>query len=68
MAAESNEPKPKLMLTGGDGNAFSILGRAKRAAKEAGWSDEKIRAFIQEATGGDYDHLVQVVMREFDVD
>lgn len=29
--------KPKLELIGKDGNAFSILGLAGRAAKKAGW-------------------------------
>ena len=32
------ESKPTVKLIGTDGNAFSILGLAIRAAKKAGWS------------------------------
>lgn len=31
------DQKPRLKLSGEDGNAFSILGRAKQAAEKAGW-------------------------------
>lgn len=64
----ANETKPKLRLSGTDGNAFSVLGKAQRAAKEAGWPKEKLDAFMNEAKAGDYDHLLQTVMRHFDVD
>ena len=60
--------KPILKLIGRDGNAFMVLGLAQRAAKRAGWSKEKIDTFIKEATAGDYDHLLQVVMQNFDVE
>ena len=59
--------KPELELAGGDGNAFAILGRARRAAREAGWSREKIDAVLEEAMSGDYDHLLQTTMKYFDV-
>ena len=45
-----------------DGNAFSILGGWKRAARREGWSEADIEAVIREATFGDYDHLVQTIM------
>ena len=60
--------KPKLSLVGQDGNAFMILGLAKRAAKKAGWSEQEIKCFINEATGGDYDNLLQTCMKYFDVE
>jgi len=59
--------KPELRLIGLDGNAFAILGKAKRVAKEAGWDKEKIDKFLKEATAGNYDHLIQTCMRYFDV-
>jgi len=34
--------KPKLKLVGEDGNAFSILGQARQAAKKAEWPKEKL--------------------------
>lgn len=54
-------------LTGHDGNAFVILGRCRKAAREAGLSDGEIAAFITEAMAKDYDHLLQTVMRWFEV-
>ena len=61
------DTKPKLELVGADGNAFNVLGLARRAAKKAEWSQEKIDAFFKEAMAGDYDHLLQTCMRYFDV-
>jgi hypothetical protein len=42
-----------------------ILGLCRRAAKEAGLSQQEIDAFYQEATSGDHDHLIQTAVRWF---
>jgi hypothetical protein len=60
--------KPKLVLTNINGNAYVILGTARRAAKKAGWDDKTIQTFITEAKSGDYDHLLQTCMEYFDVE
>lgn len=62
----STDTKPSVTL--GDGNAFAILGACQKAARRAGWDRDRISAFVTEATGGDYDHLLRVVMTHFDVD
>jgi hypothetical protein len=62
------DDKPKLELTGQDGNAFNVLGLARRASREAEWTEEKVKAFLHEATAGDYDHLLQTCMKHFDVE
>ena len=62
------DTKPKLKLIGADGNAFNLLGLARRDAKRAGWPQAKIDEFFQEATSGDYDHLLQTCMKYFDVE
>ena len=67
METPNNNDKPELKLSGENGNAFNILGLAQHAAKKAGWSAAKIQEFTDEAGAGGYDHLVQVVMRWFDV-
>ena len=54
-------------LTGHDGSAFAILGRCREAARDAGLSDDEIAAFMDEATAGDYDHLLQTAMRWFEI-
>ena len=46
--------KPKLKLVGSDGNAFVIVGKAKKAARRVGWSKAEIEGMMQEARSGDY--------------
>lgn len=58
---------PKLKLVGKDGNAFSIMGRARDAAKKAGWTQEEIDLYMVEARSGDYNDLLAVTMEHFDV-
>lgn len=55
-------PQIKVKLTGYDGNAFAILGRVKRALREAKVPQEEQDKFMQEATSGSYDHLLQTCM------
>lgn len=59
--------KPKVQLSGRDGNAFGILGACARAAKDAGWPPEKVKAVMDEMKSGNYDHLLQKAMEHFDV-
>ena len=65
----NSEPRalPTVEPVGQDGNAFAILGRCARAARNAGWSEDEIRAFTDDASSGDYDNLLGVVMMNFDV-
>ena len=59
--------KPRLGLIGEDGNALAILGRARRVLRAAGREDQ-FEGFMAQATSGDYDHLLRVVMEWFEVD
>lgn len=49
-------------LVGEDGNAFAILGRVRRAILRSN-HPELADDFIQEATSGDYNHLLATCMR-----
>lgn len=60
-------PKPKVNLSGEDGNAFAILGRCSRAARHAGKPAAWVDRFMTEAKSGDYDHLLQTAFRFFEV-
>lgn len=62
-----NEVKPKIKLTGADGNAFNIMGIARQAASKAKWPKDKIEAYLKEAMSGDYNNLLAVTMKHFDV-
>jgi hypothetical protein len=50
-------------LVGHDGNAFAILGRVSKALRKAGASPAEVKLFMDEATSGDYDQLLQCCMR-----
>jgi hypothetical protein len=54
-------------LSGQDGNAFFIMGRATKAMKRAGIDEATIEKYREEAMSGDYDHLLQVTMKYCDV-
>ena len=49
-------------LTGPQGNAFYLLGLAKRLAKQL---DKDGKEITREMMAGDYEHLLQVFDREF---
>lgn len=52
-------------LTGPDGNAFYLLGLAKRLGKQLGWEQERLSNLGIEMMSGDYENLIQVFDREF---
>lgn len=59
--------KPKVKLTGAEGNAFVILGSCHSAGVKAGWSKEKLKEFRDKATSGDYNSLLRTACEYFDV-
>jgi hypothetical protein len=68
MSAGPKFPDVTCRLVGTDGNAFSVIGRVVRAMERAGVSAEEIRHFREEATAGDYDHLLQTVMKYAEIE
>jgi len=62
------EKKPRVKLVGEDGNVFAIMGRVKRALKEAGADKEYVMKYLEEAAGGNYDHLLAISMEYVDVE
>ncbi len=61
-------PNVTVNLVGEDGNAFAILGKVGRALRRAGIDADELDAFRKEAKAGDYDHLLQTVMRWVNVE
>ena len=57
-----NEGPLVIDLTGPDGNAFVLLGYAKKFAKQLNFDDKKI---IDDMTSGDYEHLLEVFDKHF---
>lgn len=49
-------------LIGQDGNAFMVLGLVQKALRRAGVDAEGVKAYMDDATSGDYNHLLRVTM------
>lgn len=56
-------PDVTVQLSGEDGNAFFIIARVTKALRRAGVPKDEIDLFAEEATAGDYDNVLQTVMR-----
>ena len=55
--------KIDLQLENLDGNAFAIMGAFSKQAKKENWTKEEIEEVLSEARNGDYDHLLQTIMK-----
>lgn len=60
-------PDVTVILTGRDGNAFSVLGSVQDAMRRAGIDKKTISEYLDEAMSGDYDHLLRTTMKYVDV-
>ena len=60
--SEPKYPKIEVQLTGEDGNAWSVLGRMRKALRRAKIGNDEIEQFTKEATNGDYNHLLATCM------
>jgi len=67
----NNKNRPTISLTTMDGNAFILIGESTKLLKRAHINEPKIEEFIttfhDEITSGDYDHVVQTIMKYCDV-
>ena len=57
----------EVQLTGTDGNAFALMAKVTRGIRKAGGTHEDEVTFYNEATSGDYDHLLRTCMEWVDV-
>lgn len=56
-------PEIEVQLTGQNGNAFNLIGIVKRELRRNGVSEQLQKAFVADATSGDYDHVLQTCMQ-----
>ena len=52
-------------LDGPDGNAFVLLGTAKRFAKQLCYEDAEIDSMLKDMQSSDYEHLLEVFDKHF---
>lgn len=60
-------PNVEVTLVGGSGNAFAILGAVTKALRRADVPKAERDKFMEEATKGDYDHLLRTAMEWVEV-
>jgi len=61
-------PNITVELVGSDGNAFAVLGKVSKALKRAKVDPKEVKKFRDEATSGDYNHLLQTCMKWVEVE
>ena len=69
-AGNTAEPIAKgvhVRLVGEDGNCFSIMGRVIKALRRAGRED-LVKPFLEEATSGNYIHLLATCLKYCECD
>lgn len=64
---ETPKTNATVKLSGKDGNAFVILGLVSVAIERSN-HPELVKEFFDEATSGDYDHLLQTCMKYVNVE
>lgn len=55
-------------LVGHDSNAFAIIATVRRALRKARVPNEEIKAFLDEAMGGDYNNVLCTCMKWVNVE
>jgi hypothetical protein len=61
--SETKYPEIEVQLTGGDGNAFAIMGAVSKALRRNGVSKEEIDRYMAESMSGDYDNLLRTAIK-----
>jgi len=65
--ADIKYPHITVKLTGENGNAFNLISKVTYALKRNGIKQAEVDQFVNEATSGDYDNVLQTCMRWVDV-
>ena len=66
MAILDKQPRKQVIdLTGPEGNAFYLLGLARKLCKQLDLDDEAKQKISDEMTSGDYEHLIKTFDKYF---
>lgn len=61
--------RPRLQLTGVNGNVFAIIAAARDAARRAGWPSEKRAELVHDLMhAGSYDNVLSMLCERFEVE
>ena len=62
---KEHQSKRTIDISGPQGNAFFLLGKAQNLAKQLEYSEEEIDALLKEMKSGDYENLLKVFDDQF---
>jgi hypothetical protein len=62
LATTAERPKVRVSLEGVDGNALSLIGAWRQAARHQGWAEADIDAVSHEAMSSDYLHVIRTLL------
>lgn len=60
--SELGDGRPYIDLSGPDGNAFALMGHAKRWCRQL---DIEFEPILEDMQSGDYEHLLEVMEKHF---
>ena len=64
----SDRKKPKVQLSGLDGNAFAIIGRIRKEMRKVGWTKAEIAEATDDMMAGNYDDLLYAAHKYCEVE
>lgn len=64
----ADRKKPKVKLSGLDGNAFAIMARIRSALREVGWTKAEIASATDDMMSDGYDNLIVTACSLCDVE
>ena len=65
MIRETKNNELVINLDGSDGNAFALMGSAKRLAREIGYASDEVDVMLGKMTRGNYINLLKVFEEYF---
>lgn len=60
-------PNVSVQLSGEDGNAFMMISRVATALRRASVPADEVAEFQNEAMSGNYDHVLQTILKTVEV-
>lgn len=60
MIVSQNDSTPVINLGGPEGNAFALIGQARRWAKDLDYKENDVDELVKDMTSSDYKYLVKV--------
>ena len=65
MIVEKQNKRLEIDLTGPQGNAYFLMGTARKLGRQLCWDEDEIQTLLKQMTRGDYENLVNTFDKYF---